>query len=101
MFGDWSSLLDEIHCEACGCSWLVPVVTDPLVRHEIAVLFRRADAIRAIRLLREQTGLSLRDAKGVQYHISKQAGKCHRCGEELVDGGTVVCGRCRSVNLNW
>jgi hypothetical protein len=71
------------------------------VRSEIADLFRGTDAIRAIRLLREQTGLSLRDAKAVYYHISKRPGQCHRCGGELVAGGTVLCERCNSLNLDW
>jgi hypothetical protein len=92
--------VDEMHCEACGCTWHVPAWMDAAVRREIVGLFRRNDAIRAIRLLREQTGLSLRDAKAVYYHVSKQAGKCHRCGGELLVGGTVACGRCNSINLD-
>ena len=93
--------MEQLHCEACGSSWLAPTSMDAAVRREIASLFRQADSIRAIRLLREQTGLSLGDSKGVYYHISKQLGECHRCGATLAGGSTVVCGLCKSINLNW
>ena len=93
--------MEEMRCDACGGSWLTPASLDAVARKVFAASSRQGDPIGAIRLLRERTGLSLRDAKGVYYHLTKRAGECHRCGEGLAGGGTVVCGRCGSLNLDW
>jgi hypothetical protein len=91
----------DVCCERCGGTWHDPTVFDPVVSREVASLVRERQPIAAIRRLRESTGLSLRDAKAVEQHITREAGKCQRCGAVLAGTGVVSCGRCRSLNYEW
>jgi len=93
--------MEEVHCEGCDGHWHSPVAIDMSVSRKVATLVRSGDTIAAIRYLREATGLSLRDAKGVYLHLTRQPGKCQRCGASLVGSGTVACNQCRSLNYDW
>jgi hypothetical protein len=90
-----------VQCESCGASWAVPDTLDLGLCREVASQYRAQNTIVAIKLLRDHLSLSLHDAKAVLLHISGQAGKCHRCGEQLADEGFGVCQQCKSVNYNW
>jgi hypothetical protein len=93
--------MPEIHCEACGSAWHSPLSLFPEVRREVAALVRSHDSIAAIRRLREETRLSLRDAKAVEHHISLPPGHCHRCGAGLTGDGVVRCSGCGAINYDW
>jgi hypothetical protein len=93
--------MDEVRCEQCGGTWLGPLSLDPEVSREVAALIRGRDIITGIRRLRETTGLGLRDAKGVELHITRESGKCQWCGADLPAGAVVVCGRCHAHNYDW
>jgi hypothetical protein len=49
--------------------------------------------------VRERTGCSVLDAKGMAGHVVATLGRCHRCGHEIRDRLLVDCPRCRSLNL--
>jgi hypothetical protein len=93
--------MEEVHCDRCGATWLIPAALDPEARRAVASLIRSGGLIPAIRHLREVTGLGLRDAKAVVQHITRTPGKCHRCGEALIPGAVDPCPRCRSLNCDW
>jgi hypothetical protein len=59
--------MTEVHCELCGATWRLPPLLTPEVRREVASLVRNQDKITAIRRLRAEMGLSLRDAKAVEH----------------------------------
>jgi hypothetical protein len=71
------------------------------VSGEVASLIRGGNRIGAIRRLREATGLGLRDADSVVKHVTREPGKCQRCGAVLAGSGVVACTPCRSLNYNW
>jgi hypothetical protein len=92
--------MEAVRCERCGATWLSPAL-DPAVAHEVAALVHGGQVIAAIRRLREVTGLGLADAKDVELHITRERGKCQRCGAALPAGAVVACARCRSFNYDW
>jgi Zn finger protein HypA/HybF involved in hydrogenase expression len=68
-------------------------------KSEIAVKVRES-SLAAVKLIHEQFGLNLREAKAVAFHVTKKHGECHRCHRPLQDEVS-VCGQCRSANLDW
>ena len=93
--------MEQVYCDRCGATWSSPSALAPAIGQEVAMLIRRGDAISAIRRLRESAGLGLRDAKAVELHITREPGKCQRCGAALESSGVVACSRCRSLNYDW
>jgi hypothetical protein len=93
--------MPEICCGACGAVWHSPPLVLPEVRCEVASLVRNRDTITALRRLREETRLSLGDAKAVVHHISSRSGHCHRCGAGLFGESPITCLRCDAVNYDW
>jgi hypothetical protein len=93
--------MEEVRCEKCGAIWLSPTALDADVSHEVASLIRGGNPIAGIRRLREATGLGPRDAKGVELHVTREPGKCQRCGADLVSGRAVACSQCQSLNYDW
>lgn len=93
--------MEEVRCEKCGATWFSPTSLDPDVGREVASLIRGNNPIAGIRRLREATGMGLRDAKGVYQHITREPGRCQRCGNVLGSIGVVACSRCRALNYDW
>jgi hypothetical protein len=93
--------MEQVRCAKCGGEWISPSGLDPAIGQEVASLVRGGDVIGAIRRLREATGLGLRDAKGVELHVTREPGKCQKCGAALPEGDTVTCECCRSLNYDW
>jgi hypothetical protein len=93
--------MEEVRCDRCGATWLSPTAIAAAVSQEVASFVRSGDPIAAIRRLREVTGLGLRDAKAVELHITREPGKCQRCGDALTACAVVVCASCRSLNYDW
>jgi hypothetical protein len=77
------------------------MVRPQAVSQEIASLVRGGNPISAIRRLREETGLGLRDAKAIQLHITRVPGQCQQCSALLPANPVVLCEQCRSLNYNW
>jgi ribosomal protein L40E len=92
---------DVVACGRCGASWSSPSNLTHPVAARIAKLVREHRTIEAIKLLRDHTGLSPRDAKGIIQHISPELGVCHRCRSTLGGSGVVTCPKCGSLNYDW
>ena len=101
LFAGASEPMEEVRCEKCGATWLSPTALDADVGRELASLIRSGNPIAGIRRLREATGLGLPDAKGVEQHVTREPGKCQRCGAVLGRSGVVTCSQCRSFNHDW
>lgn len=93
--------MENVHCKRCGASWSIPTDIGESVRREIASLLRNNEVAHAIKRLREVTGLGLADAKAVELHITREAGKCQWCGSSLPGGAAVICQSCQSLNYDW
>ena len=90
----------KVTCKECGGSWNSPAAFQHSARHELAFLFRSDRKTEGIAELTRLTKVSLRDAKGIALHISRERGKCHRCGE-LLDGIWLTdCKRCGAINYD-
>ena len=69
-------------------------------QERLARVFSRS-RIEFIGALRESTGCTLRDAKGIAGHVTGAVGygQCHRCGGAIRDRLLDDCRRCRSLNI--
>ncbi|EDY18569.1 conserved hypothetical protein [Chthoniobacter flavus Ellin428] len=93
--------MHPVDCPRCGASFSVPVI-GASEQAKIATAFRRSRGrIEAIRVLRELTGIDLRDAKGTLMHVTTTPNTCHRCGGPLDGSIETTCPLCKSLNLDW
>jgi hypothetical protein len=69
-------------------------------RQRVIDAVQRDMHIEAIRLIRNDTGCGLGEAKATEMHIMKRAGECHWCRGPLSEGEIVDCPRCRSLNIS-
>jgi hypothetical protein len=60
----------------------------------------RSGGLISIKLAASKFGFDLREGKALVFHITRERGKCHRCGAK-VTGEISVCTNCRSANLDW
>jgi hypothetical protein len=93
--------LHPVCCERCQSEWLSPTGLDPSIRKEVVKLFSGKDPIKAIKLLRESSGLDLENAKGVNNHMARAPGVCHRCGGSLDGSELCQCSKCHALNYDW
>jgi hypothetical protein len=60
----------------------------------------RSSSLNCAKLVVSRFGFDLREAKALTFHITRERGKCHRCGAKVF-GEISVCTNCRSANLDW
>ena len=89
----------SIHCPRCRQNVAWPESASASQKEAIAARARYS-RIDAIKLMRPQFGMDLKEAKCLVEHLPMSKGYCLRCGQSVNDGVS-VCGNCRSVNLNW
>src|SRR5437667_9527599 len=89
-----------VHCRRCRASFELPSLSDT-ERVRIAEVVRAGQHIEAMRLLRQPSGIELRDAKGVEVHITRTPGVCQRCSGQLPSSGQTECPKCGSLNFDW
>ena len=89
----------SVFCPRCRQTVGWPEAASALQKASIAAQARHS-RIAAIRSLRPQFGMDLREAKCLVEHLPTEKGHCLRC-KQPVGEGVSVCGNCRSVNLNW
>jgi predicted Zn-ribbon and HTH transcriptional regulator len=90
-----------VDCVRCGASFSIPII-GATEQARIASLFRRSRGpVEAIRVLRELSGMDLRDAKGTMMHVTTTPHICHRCRGPLDGAVETTCPKCKSLNLDW
>ena len=90
----------SVCCQRCGESFRVPELK-AAEQSEVAELARAGQIAESIRLLRQITGIEVRDANLIELHITRTPGVCNRCEEQLSATGQIECPKCRAINLNW
>ena len=86
-------------CEKCK-SEVVGINFSEEQKLEIWALIAQDLKLFAIKKIRDEYKLSLRDAKIIGAHLNKEFGKCHRCDYEGLEGENIVCPKCKSFNYN-
>lgn len=87
-----------VYCGKCRTAVVVPaaISADEAASFAAAV---RTDSVEAIRHAESRFSLGPREAKALVLHITRNPGKCNRCGR-AVGAGVATCA-CRSLNFNW
>lgn len=88
----------HLPCSKCRTAVILPPHHDTQLEADFAALVRR-DAVEGARFAEAAFGFGPREAKILALHITREPGKCHRCGKSLSARNT-VCTR-RSANLDW
>jgi hypothetical protein len=60
----------------------------------------RYRGLRGMKLAMSKFGFDLREGKALLFHITRERGKCNRCGTN-VTGEVSICPNCHSANLDW
>jgi hypothetical protein len=89
-----------VRCQQCDASWSSPTLRLE-AREQVVRLHHDGDTIGAIRLLREQGELSLKDAKVVLYHLADDQATCHHCRSVIKLAGEGPCPACGAFVYNW
>ncbi len=88
----------HIQCAKCRVAVVLPVGATESQKAEFAATVRR-DSVQGIRLAESAFSFGPREAKVLALHVTREPGKCQRCGRK-VSAGESTCS-CRSVNLDW
>src|SRR5262245_4982770 len=89
----------HIVCPKCKTNVVWPLGLSAEEKQELADEVR-SGPLNGTRWAHSRLGLDLREAKALSLHITREHGKCHRCGT-AVKGEVSVCRKCRSANLDW
>ncbi len=60
---------------------------------------KRSSTLGMIAVLRENLGLSLRDAKALSLHLARSDGACHQCDAPIPANQPVQCLECKALNF--
>jgi hypothetical protein len=88
-------------CRAGGAGGRAPIAgpLSPRARARVAEIFTaRLDVV--FRLIREDTGCGLAEAKGMFNHLVKKSGVCHRCGGTIPTAELADCPGCEALNIS-
>ena len=88
----------HLQCAKCRVAVVLPSDATEVQKAELAAVVRQ-DSVQGIRFAERAFSLGPRESKVLVLHITREPGKCHRCGA-LVQAGESVCS-CHSVNLDW
>jgi hypothetical protein len=87
-------------CLRCGGLFKIAGPLSDALRTRLAVLMDEGQGITAIRIIREETGAGLRDAKATYEHLTLEAGRCQWCKSVIPTADYVDCPNCRALNIN-
>jgi hypothetical protein len=68
-------------------------------RERVAAALRSGRDLEVFRLIREDTGSSLTEAKGTYQHLVRKIGQCHWCHVPLPVAELVDCPGCQALNI--
>jgi hypothetical protein len=88
-----------VACEKCRQNVVWP---DSLTAQDKATFAGecRSRGLEGAKLAVSRFGMDLREAKALLLHVTREPGKCHRCGTSVI-AEISVCTNCRSANLDW
>jgi hypothetical protein len=88
-------------CRRC-LPTVMPDDLSPQLRRRVADIVRtRGSRIEAMKVLHDEAGLPLTQAKGIVQHLGREPGRCGRCSHVVREGEAVHCGECGSLTLTW
>lgn len=90
----------DYHCKKCRSELLIHGLSSKR-KMEVWNLRVQEGPLFAIKSLVDNDDFSLKEAKRVALHLTPEAGRCNRCGDNNLIGFEVVCEACQSLNLNW
>jgi ribosomal protein L40E len=86
-------------CRRCGFAFRLAGPLSPSVRARVKTALHAGAPIDVWRLLREETGAGLADAKGTYQHLVRRSGVCHGCGAALPPSDLADCAACQALNV--
>jgi hypothetical protein len=94
----WDRLLSRgMPCRRCRSTQRI---AGPLSADVRSRLLKVGNTIASIKLLRDDTGCGLAEAKGTFLHITWQPGTCHWCKKEISVVELVDCPHCSALNIS-
>ena len=97
---DGGAELPVLNCPRC-IPIPVPETLSPELRSQAAAIVQRGSGAEAMKLLHDEAGVSLADAKAIVFHLARRPGHCQRCGADIVPGETAYCPQCQSLTITW
>jgi hypothetical protein len=96
----WDDLRSRgMACRRCRSTHPIAGPLSPVGRQRVTDAIESNRVIDAIRLVREDTGAGLAEAKGFYQHLVRKVGQCHWCAAELPDNELTDCPGCRALNI--
>jgi len=94
--------MTEIRCKWCEATLPILADLDRALRDQVVDLVRHGSTAEAFGALARETGLTLKTAKAVTLHITRERGTCHRwpCKAKL-ETGRLDCPVCKGINFDW
>ena len=70
-------------------------------KRKSAELIRSGSLSGAVNLLKNEAGMTPKDAEAMISHVSRGAQKCQWCQKDLRSSGQIECRECLSLNFVW
>src|SRR5437868_3652132 len=93
--------METIHCSRCNHDVLIPAFSDADKQTIVRLLREQSNPLQAIKLMKDQYGLDLKNGKLLTHHITNPQNRCKRCKNNDLPAGIVVCAKCKALNINW
>lgn len=87
----------HMYCAKCRVDVVIPAALEESSSRFAGVV--RQDCVQAMRAAESEFGLGPRESKALVLHVTRQKGKCNRCGQPVGPGKSVCA--CRSLALDW
>lgn len=83
------------------CQWkIVELNWSEEQKLEIWGLVNQELRLFAVKKLRDNFNVNLKEAKGIVVHINKDFGKCIRCNFDQLSEENIECPKCKAFNYN-
>ncbi|MEZ5989290.1 MAG: hypothetical protein R3F30_09245 [Planctomycetota bacterium] len=92
---------EGLTCSRCGSELPDFAELQDPVRTLAARLWRDGATPSAIRVLRSQGDYTLREAKALLYHVTREPGTCHSCRRPIATTGVGTCPNCSALVIDW
>jgi len=88
------------YCKRCHSELKIPNLSK-LKKVELRKLEKENLPLQALKKLRTEHELTLREAKVLIVHINENYGHCIRCNFNELVKENIDCPKCKAFNLNW
>jgi len=80
---------------------VVPDTLSDDLRRRVAAVVQEQSPVWGMKVLHEETGLTLVQSKALALHLARRPGHCQRCDGPIPESEVAHCAHCGSLTITW